>query len=544
MKRLTFLIFLTHVLACAVLAQEEEPDIYNPDSVRQVRIYFEEENWDDILDSLKQAGLDQRLIATVKFAGETYEGAGIRYKGNSSYFNVRKNDYAKLPFNIDVNETHKDKKMPGGYDKLKLSNVFRDPSFLREALSYKIANRYMVSPRANYVRVFINDEYFGLYNNTESVDEELLERFFGGNYEDETGVLFKCDPVWSHQPPEGCTKGEKSSLQYLGPDPECYMGNYEIKSDSGWAELVSLTDILNNHPEKIDSVLAVDEALWMLAFNITLVNLDSYTGRFCHNYYLYQDADGVFHPIIWDLNLSFGGFRYDGLGKPLGLEDMQTLSPFTHYKQKNEKRPLITQLLGNDLYRKMYVAHVRTIVQDFFADSTYLYEAMQMQERIRPYVKADTNKLYNVEAFEKNLYESARANKVKIVGIKELMEPRTKYLNNHPLVGYEPPKIDTIEYIDLGEEAIFATRLEGATRAWLFYRNSTKGNFRAVEMLDDGASGDEMEADQIYGVVVPYTNIDEPIQYFIVAENERTAALSPERASFEYHTTAAADATD
>jgi spore coat protein CotH len=544
MKRLTFLIFLTHVLACAVLAQEEDLDIYNPDSVRQVRIYFEEENWDDILDSLKQAGLDQRLIATVKFAGETYEGAGIRYKGNSSYFNVRKNDYAKLPFNIDVNETNKDKKMPGGYDKLKLSNVFRDPSFLREALSYKIANRYMVSPRANYVRVFINDEYFGLYNNTESVDEELLERFFGGDYEDETGVLFKCDPVWSHEPPEGCAKGEKSSLQYLGPDPECYMGNYEIKSDSGWAELVSLTDILNNHPEKIDSVLAVDEALWMLAFNITLVNLDSYTGRFCHNYYLYQDEEGVFHPIIWDLNLSFGGFRYDGLGKPLGLEDMQTLSPFTHYKQKNEKRPLITQLLGNDLYRKMYVAHIRTIVQDFFADSTYLYEAMQMQERIRPYVKADTNKLYNVEAFEKNLYESARANKVKIVGIKELMEPRTKYLKNHPLVGYEPPKIDTIEYIDLGEEAIFATRLEGATRAWLFYRNDTKGNFRAVEMLDDGASGDEMEADQIYGVVVPYTNIDEPIQYFIVAENKRTAALSPERASFEYHTTASEDATD
>lgn len=544
MQRLFLFFLLASVLSLPAIGQDTEIDIYNPDSIREVRIYFEEENWDDILDSLKQAGLDQRLIATVKFAGETYEGAGVRYKGNSSYFNVRKNDYAKLPFNIDVNETHKDHKMPGGYDKLKLSNVFRDPSFLREALSYKIANRYMVSPRANFVRVFINDEYFGLYNNTESIDEELLERFFGGDYEDETGVLFKCDPVWSYEAPEGCAKGEKSSLEYLGPDPDCYKGNYEMKSDSGWAQLVALTDILNNHPDKIDSVLAVDEALWMLAFNITLVNLDSYTGRFCHNYYLYQDEDGVFHPIIWDLNLSFGGFRYDGLGKPLGLEDMQTLSPFIHYKQKNKKRPLITELLGNDLYRKMYAAHIRTIVQDFFADSTYLYEGMRMQERIRPFVEADSNKLYDAKAFEKNLYESARANKVNIVGITELMEPRAEYLQNHPLVGHEPPKIDTIEYIDVGGEAIFAARLEGATRAWLFYRNGTRGNFRAVEMLDDGASGDEMAEDQVFGVIVPHKDKEQPIQYFVVAENDRTAALSPERASFEYHTTATTDASD
>ena len=342
--------------------QGQDIDIYDIDSVREVRIYFEQENWDDILDSLKQAGLDQRIIGDVEFAGERYEGAGIRYKGNSSYFNVRKNDYAKLPFNIDVNETHKDKKMPGGYDKLKLSNVFRDPSFLREALSYKIANRYMVSPRANFVRVFINDAYFGLYNNTETVDEELIERYFGEDYEDEDGVLFKCDPIYSYEAPEDCKKGEKASLQYLGQDSACYMGKYEIKSDRGWAELIRLTEALNREPEKIDSFLAVDEVLWMLAFNSTLVNLDSYTGRFCHNYYLYLDEEGVFHPIIWDLNLSFGGFRFDGLGKPLKVEDMQTLSPFIHYKQKNEKRPLITQLLGIDLYRKMYVADRKSVV--------------------------------------------------------------------------------------------------------------------------------------------------------------------------------------
>lgn len=62
----------------------------------------------------------------MKFVGEIYEGVGVCYKGNSFYFNVWKNDYVKLLFNIDVNEMDKDYKLFGGYDKFKLSNVFRD----------------------------------------------------------------------------------------------------------------------------------------------------------------------------------------------------------------------------------------------------------------------------------------------------------------------------------------------------------------------------------------------------------------------------------
>ncbi|MBK7338404.1 MAG: CotH kinase family protein [Saprospirales bacterium] len=46
--------------------------------------------------------------------------------------------------------------------------------------------------------------------------------------------------------------------------------------------------------------------LWMLAINNVLVNLDSYVGGFAQNYYLYRDSTGIFHPVIWDLNLALG----------------------------------------------------------------------------------------------------------------------------------------------------------------------------------------------------------------------------------------------
>ena len=189
---LSFCLLITLALAAQ---DRDDIDIYQLDSVREVRIYFEQDNWDDILDSLKQIGDgDQRLIGDV-VCRRTLRGGGHTLQGQQLLLQRPQKRLQQAPFNIDVNETDKDHKMPGGYDKLKLSNVFRDPFFLREVLAYDAANRFMVSSRANYVRVFINDDYFGLYNNTESVDDELFEHFF----DEDDGILFKCDPSWGYK---------------------------------------------------------------------------------------------------------------------------------------------------------------------------------------------------------------------------------------------------------------------------------------------------------------------------------------------------------
>lgn len=529
------------LLATTVLTAQDKGNegLFEVGKVKELRLIFETDNWEYVLDSFKQQGYEQRLVGDAVFEGKKYKGVGVRYKGNSSYFNVRKSGYSKLPFNIDFNFTIKDQKLPGGVDKIKLSNVFRDPSFIREVLSYEIARRYMPAPRANFVQLFINGAYLGLYNSTESVEDEFLEHYFKGD----DGILFKCDPIWGYKELPHCPQGDKASLQYLGPDSMCYRGLYEVKSDFGWKKLIELAKILNQQPAKLDSIFNIDQALWMLAFNIVLVNLDSYTGRFCHNYYLYRDNEGVFHPIVWDMNLSFGGFRYDGSkGSPLTDEEMQELSPFIHYKDKNEKRPLITNLLSDNLYRKMYVAHIRTILEDYFVDSTYLKRAEEIHRMIAPYVKSDTNRLYDYEAFEKNLYETAKAEKVSIIGIAELMGPRTRYLMEHPLISKEPPAISEVKHLDFEDIMVFNASLEGAEAAWLFYRYGRLGPWRKLEMFDDSGHDDQLAGDGIWGATAKKES-NEAIQYFIVAENQYTAALSPERASFEVYTTAEEEST-
>ena len=505
-------------------------DIYSLDNILEVRIYFEEANWDQLLDSLKQEGKDGRLVGKVIVNGKTYDQVGIRYKGNSSYFSVRKSGRSKLPFNVKVDHIKKDQELPGGYGTLKLSNVFRDPSFLREVLSYEIAGRYMFAPRANFAKVFVNDEYLGLYNNTESVDKMFLQNSFGNT----KGAFFKCDPNWHAEKFSFCPKGDKSSLMYLGEDTVCYKSYYEIKSSKGWEDMVQLTAILNKNVKEIESILDVDQALWMLAFNNVLVNLDSYNGKFCHNYYLYRDKDGIFHPIPWDMNLSFGGFRYDGLGSPLSNTKMQRMSPFMHYKTKNPDRPLITNLLAQDLFRKVYVAHIRTILNDFFVDSTYLKRAKEITEIITPLVEADSNRLYPIETFVSNISNSQKAGKTNIIGIEELMGPRAEYLLNHPLVKVKPPSISNIEATDFKDMIVVNAQLEGAEKAWVMYRKGKKGSFKRIEMFDDSGHSDGLEGDGTWGANIEIKKGKKKFQYYIIAEGAKTASLSPERASFEF----------
>jgi len=105
------------------------------------------------------------LLANINIDGTSYDSVGIRYKGYSSVSIDRK----KNPFNIKldwlINQDH------NGIDKIKLSNVIQDPSFIREALSYEIARKYMPASGANYAKVYINDVYWGLYTSVQDVDK-------------------------------------------------------------------------------------------------------------------------------------------------------------------------------------------------------------------------------------------------------------------------------------------------------------------------------------------------------------------------------------
>lgn len=515
-----FFLFLGCLLG-GILGLVAQTDLYDMKHIVDVRIRFTEPNWHTLLDSLKEKGDDERLVAHVKVDGKNYPNSGIRYKGNSSYFNVRNAGGKKLPFNIKIDYVEKGTRLPGGYVTLKLSNVFRDPSFLREVLSYEIAGKYMPAPRANFAKVYVNDEYLGLYNLSESIDDDFLDTYYG----EHKGAFFKCDPSWDAKKGNGCTEGHNSSLEYLGKDTVCYYPYYEIKSKHGWTALQAFTRILDQTPEELDKVLDVNQALWMLAFNNVMVNLDSYAGRLCHNYYFYQDKNNVWHPIIWDLNLSMGGFRYPDTGVPMTNEAMQDMSLFLHFKADNTTRPLIVKLLGIDRYRKIYLAHVRTIVEENFSNAWYKTRAAEIQKLIDPLVANDPNRLYDLETYRKNFTETVRIENSSVIGITELMDKRAANILQHPILQKAPPKIEDVKHQVAADKATFTVQATETDAVHVYFQTEATAPWQQQTLAAATVPGQ-------WSCSVP---MSPAMRYYIVAENKYIATLSPTRAGKEYH---------
>lgn len=501
-------------------------NIFDINNIKEIRLTFKETDWDKKLDSLKKQGNEFRLWGSMRLDGITYDSVAVRYKGNSSYNAVRLLDSPKLPFNIKTNEAKKKQFLPSGYETLKLSNIFRDPSFLREALSYEMLRKYMPASHASFIRLYVNEKLIGFYNSVEPVEEAFLTKHFGSD----KGVLVKCDPDWHSEVLPKCPESDKASLTYLGEDPLCYMTYYEMKSHDKIGKLVEFIKTLNKEPQKIESILNVDQVLWMHAFNNTLVNLDSYLGKLSHNYYVYRDTFGVWQPIVWDLNLCFGGFRLDGIEPtPLSNEKLQSLSPMAH--ATDAQFPLLSQLLKNDLYKKLYIAHIRTILNENFVSNAFYTRAKEVQNQIDFYVKEDKNKLYSYESFKQNMDVSADAGKSKIIGITELMQKRTEVLKAHPLLTKAAPKINDYRQTYNGDKVQITCRLENAQKAVLYYRTKKNAPFKTMDFKDDGYQGDGAALDGHLGLQLLRKDC---VQYYIMAINADAASVLPERASYEF----------
>ena len=497
---------------------------YHIDTVREIKFNFDQPNWKYLLDSLYVLGDEQRIIGTVTIDGYQYDSVGIRYKGYSSV-NITQ---TKNPFNIKLDYIINDQEHQG-FNKIKLSNVIHDPSFLREALSYQIARKYMPSSKANFANLYINDSLWGVYSNVEAVNKDFLSK----HYQSRNNSFFKCNPSSLD------LFGENSNLSLSpGNDSLDYEAFYSIKSDYGWGKLYQLIDTLNNYPSSINKILNVDRTLWMHAFNYSLVNLDSYIG-YAQNYYLYEDNSGRFNPILWDLNMSFGSFRLTDASSyfsGMNISQAKTLDPLSHlYDVSVFPRPLMRNIFNDNRFRKMYMAHLKTIMEENFSNLSYLDSANKMHQIIDQSVNLDSNKFYSYLDFQNNI-DSTVTNTINYPGIKDLMSNRMNYLSNYS--GYNHNiAIDSIkEYnntLSIGDDLWITANITDADQVVLFYRFKSSGVFQETLMLDNGNNNDGAIGDFKYGAKIP--NIGNNTQYFIYAENDSAGQFSPERAAYEFY---------
>jgi hypothetical protein len=226
---------------------------------------------------------------------------------------------------------------------------------------------------------------------------------------------------------------------------------------------------------------------------------------------------------MWDLNLSFGGFQSPGHVSKIAHEDLYQVSPYLHIKNPHPSRPLINQLMSQSLYRKVYAFMIRTIIADYFENEAYLKLAYQFQNLIVDGVQAEKNRIYNFDAFLTNINTTVAHGNQQLIGISELMTPRTEYLLQHPTLQKDFPEVEGyIADLQLDDYHIDLTT-KNARGAWIYYRNSTQSSFNKKKM-------ENRDVDSWY-IPLPKADLKE---YFFVLENAQSAGVFPKHAPKEY----------
>ena len=369
--------------------------LYDPDTLRTIFIEFSGADWEAELADFYNSDVDVPAHVTVD--GRRYADVGVHFRGLSSYGGTPAGSKRSLNLSFDFAN---DEQRLLGYRTLNLLNVNGDPSFLRPVLYAEIARHYIPSPRANYVRVVINGEYWGVYVNAQQFNADFTRDFFKST----KGARWKVPG----------SPGGRGGLEYLGDNADAYRRTYEIKTKDtpeSWQALIALCRVLNTTPPaSLEAALApmldVDEVLKFLALEVALNNSDGYWIR-ASDYSLYRDEQGRFHVLPHDTNEAlaeegggpgrgrggFGGGFAGGFGAGgVALDPLVGLDDPT--------KPLRSRLLAVPALRARYLAYVRDIAERWLDWRTLGPVADKYRALIAADVRADTKKLYTTEAFE------------------------------------------------------------------------------------------------------------------------------------------------
>jgi hypothetical protein len=384
----------------------DDAPLYDPNVVRTLFLDFENDDWEAELADFNNT--DVEVPCTLTVDGKEYSNVGVHFRGMSSFGTVPAG--SKRSLNVSLDFLDSDQRLYG-YKTLNLLNSHSDPSFLHTVLYSHIARQYLAAPKANFVRVVINGESWGLYVNAQQFDKIFVEENFGGK-----GARWKVPG----------SPGGRGGLEYLGDNIDDYRRRYQIKSadkKKDWEALIKLCKTLHETPHDqleaaLEPMLDIDAALWFIALDNALINGDGYWVR-ASDYSICRDSSGKFRLVPHDMNEAFqppmgpgfgggrggpggrggsGERRGGDAGNPFALDPLIGLD--------DASKPLRSKLLAVPSLRKRYLQHVRTIAEKSLDWKNLGPVVEKYASLVADDVEADTRKLSSLAAFEASVATS------------------------------------------------------------------------------------------------------------------------------------------
>lgn len=389
-------------------------------------------------------------LGTKQFESGEYEGEGfVKGRGNSSWMSVKKPYSIKLNSKaslLDIPKTKKYAVIPS----------YHDNSLMRNYITYKclqdlIGIEYV--PKCEFVDVYLNGEYNGIYIlveridaeknkvNIEEADEEnisggyLIEKNIQGKFSLQDDIWFNC-PYWANQ--------TRDYFELHAPEPEGELRAEMLSYLESWVNAIH-DCIMNGNGDYLDYV---DTTTWIdfLFFQELSKNPD---GNFKTSCWLYKDRDDdhMYMTAPWDFDFAYGLVNWNNASPGHNDEtDCPQSYTFEDFMIINSSNPWMKKLYETkpefaEALRVRYTEYRGTIIPNMLAmveeQAAYLFSVQ----------------VPNYELWGKNFTSGVNR-------LRNFLRGRTAWLDEQWLIA--DGSVDLDEALNLpGSELHFETGAEG-----------------------------------------------------------------------------------
>ena len=496
--------------------------LYDPALFRTISLTYTQANavvFSNAMHLARQFGTNIYLPVLWMDNGATNHHIGARFKGNSSYNGLRRS----INLDIDFGITNADLM---GFTTVNLNNANGDETVMREPLYFTVMSQYTPCPQGAMCNVLFNGTQWSVYSLVQQENSQLIKKWFPGTDGDRwrapnTGGGFNFS-------------GSNSAfVVFTNASVWSYTNHYELKSTAtnrltAYQRLTNAIYVLHltppeNFRDRMEDVFAVDNWLWFLAIENLFVDDDSYFYKGADYGFYYEPESGRIHPVEHDGNEAF-----------TAIGSLNTsMSPVQGATSNN--RPMLYRLLPNNELRQRYLAHMRTVLTEYFNPATLTpmidrFHALSVNALI-----TDPRKGISMQTYTNDL-----------VGLRTYVTNRYNFLISHSELTPRQPDINSVN----GPTNVFAMDTptitanvtpngdSGVGSVWLYHRGKAYGRFATVQMFDDGAHGDGAASDGTFGATVTNYAAGSKVRYYLEARGTnaaQAARFSPPRAENETH---------
>jgi hypothetical protein len=480
--------------------------VFNQNEVGIMNVYLPSDSLDQmILEESDEHEYECSFLFSNSEISDTLENVAIRLRGNTSL------NADKKSFQISFN-TYTSGGAWQAQEKLNLIGQQNDPSLLRSKLchdAYRSMN--VASARTSFARLYINDQYRGLYLVQEQIDEEFASLYFDdqGN-----GNLYKCT--------------YPADLDYLGSNPEDYQFTmwgsrpYELKTNE-WADdytdFAELVEVINTTSDEnliceLQKIFHIESYLRAAAVDVLCGHWDNYIFN-KNNFYLYHNQrTGLFEYIPYDLDNTLG---IDWVGEDWAERDIYEWAP------NGAERPLFNRLIENEYGRNLFSMYINELLNDYFDPTSFVNAAEYFQDLITEAALEDPFRTLDF-GFDQDAFldaiTSAWGDPHVDYGLADFVETRNLSAFNQ-LENFSSPEVIAESLYNV--ETVFESNSIISIEAHLFGENAQNTlleisydniNFETFAGLNDlGINGDLVAEDGTYSVSMANTSGEEKMYY-------------------------------